>query len=278
MSCTHRIRRDLPSAAMNSRPGRARTGRPGLSNNRTASGVSGPGRAELTAGKSCSPARATPAQANPCSPPTGAGTSPPHKRPPTAPGHTGVRFTRSKCAARLLQRQRQTWPGQRARRQRVRCPLGRGPPQRGTSWLTTQRPSRSSRPSPWPRASSGPGGGISRYRGPVRQRRGGLPQWQQARRLRRPGTGHPPVRHLPGRRVPQPPRQPPAQERHVPGRLRFPARPRVQGVLRPEPAEGKRHNAAVICLARRCDVILAMLRTRQPYQSTRHAPSLADAA
>jgi hypothetical protein len=44
-------------------------------------------------------------------------------------------------------------------------------------------------------------------------------------------------------------------------------------------AEGKRYNAAVICLARRrCDVIVAMLRTRQPYQSTRHAPSLADAA
>ena len=33
-------------------------------------------------------------------------------------------------------------------------------------------------------------------------------------------------------------------------------------------AEGKRHNAAVICLARRrCDVILAMLRSRTPYQA-----------
>jgi transposase len=32
-------------------------------------------------------------------------------------------------------------------------------------------------------------------------------------------------------------------------------------------AEGKRHNAALICLARRrCDVILAMLRTGQPYR------------
>jgi hypothetical protein len=56
-----------------------------------------------------------------------------------------------------------------------------------------------------------------------------------------------------------------------------PARPSIQGVLDQKRAEGKRHNAAVICLAhRRCDVILAMLRTRQPYQSTRHAP--ADAA
>jgi hypothetical protein len=32
-------------------------------------------------------------------------------------------------------------------------------------------------------------------------------------------------------------------------------------------AEGKRHNAALICLARRrCDVILAMLRNREHYQ------------
>ena len=34
--------------------------------------------------------------------------------------------------------------------------------------------------------------------------------------------------------------------------------------------EGKRHNAALICLARRrCDVILAMLRNREPYQPDR---------
>ena len=44
-------------------------------------------------------------------------------------------------------------------------------------------------------------------------------------------------------------------------------------------AEGKRHNAALICLARRrCDVILAMLRTGQPYQPARPAPELANAA
>lgn len=44
-------------------------------------------------------------------------------------------------------------------------------------------------------------------------------------------------------------------------------------------AEGKRHTAALICLARRrCDVILAMLRTRQPYQPTRPAPAMATAA
>jgi transposase len=46
-------------------------------------------------------------------------------------------------------------------------------------------------------------------------------------------------------------------------------------------AEGKRHNAALICLARRrCDVILAILRTGQPCTGTRKAQhtGLADAA
>lgn len=46
-----------------------------------------------------------------------------------------------------------------------------------------------------------------------------------------------------------------------------------------ERAEGKRHNAALICLARRrCDVILAMLRTGQPYQPAPPAPPLTKAA
>ena len=35
-------------------------------------------------------------------------------------------------------------------------------------------------------------------------------------------------------------------------------------------AEGKRHNAAVICVARRrCNIILAMLKTQTPYQPPR---------
>lgn len=43
-------------------------------------------------------------------------------------------------------------------------------------------------------------------------------------------------------------------------------------------AEGKRHNAALICLARRrCNVILAMLRTGQPY-NPHHRTNLAQAA
>jgi len=44
-------------------------------------------------------------------------------------------------------------------------------------------------------------------------------------------------------------------------------------------AEGKRHNAAIICLARRrCDVILAMLRTNQPYRPPATPQPLATAA
>ena len=56
------------------------------------------------------------------------------------------------------------------------------------------------------------------------------------------------------------------------------ARPRLARVLRPQAAEGKKHTAAVICLARRrCDVILAMLRSREPYR-TEEAPRHGSAA
>ena len=38
-------------------------------------------------------------------------------------------------------------------------------------------------------------------------------------------------------------------------------------------AEGKRHNAAVICVARRrCNIILAMLKTQTPYQPRQLQP------
>jgi transposase len=44
-------------------------------------------------------------------------------------------------------------------------------------------------------------------------------------------------------------------------------------------AEGKRHNAAIICLARRrCNVILAMLATRQPYNPAHGTDRLTEAA
>ena len=46
---------------------------------------------------------------------------------------------------------------------------------------------------------------------------------------------------------------------------------RYRALGRPNRAAGKRHNAALICLARRrVDVLHAMLRTRTPYQ---HKPS-----
>jgi hypothetical protein len=48
---------------------------------------------------------------------------------------------------------------------------------------------------------------------------------------RRPGPGHPPVGQVDQRRVPEPQGQPSAEERHVPGRVRRPARPGVQSVL-----------------------------------------------
>lgn len=44
-------------------------------------------------------------------------------------------------------------------------------------------------------------------------------------------------------------------------------------------AEGKKHNAALICLARRrTGVILAMFRDQQPYRPPATAPQLTEAA
>ena len=41
-------------------------------------------------------------------------------------------------------------------------------------------------------------------------------------------------------------------------------------------SQGKRHNAAVVCVARRrCNIILAMLKTQTPYQPTQHLPRAA---
>ena len=56
----------------------------------------------------------------------------------------------------------------------------------------------------------------------------------QARRLRRARPRHPTIGHLHQRRAPQPTRQPPPQERHVPLRVRSPARPRLACLLRPQ--------------------------------------------
>ena len=41
-------------------------------------------------------------------------------------------------------------------------------------------------------------------------------------------------------------------------------------------AQGKSHNTAIVCLARRrCDLILAILKTRTPYQTPEPAPNAA---
>ena len=92
---------------------------------------------------------------------------------------------------------------------------------------------------------------------------------QHARRLRRPGPGHPPIRQSPRRRAAAAattasrtpcswPRSPPCSS------------PDPEAFYERKRAEGKKHNAALICLARRrCDVILAMLTRHPPYDSRR---------
>ena len=43
--------------------------------------------------------------------------------------------------------------------------------------------------------------------------------------------------------------------------------PDARAYYQPKRAQGKEHNAAVICVARRrCNIILAMLKTQTPYQ------------
>ncbi len=47
--------------------------------------------------------------------------------------------------------------------------------------------------------------------------------------------------------------------------------PHARAYYQRKRAEGKKHNAAVICVARRrCDLILAMLKTATPYDASRH--------
>ena len=55
------------------------------------------------------------------------------------------------------------------------------------------------------------------------------------------------------------------QTRVLPGRVRLPRRPDQPRLLRPQTSRGQKHNAALICLARRrFDVLYAMLRTKTP--------------
>jgi transposase len=78
--------------------------------------------------------------------------------------------------------------------------------------------------------------------------------------------GHPPVRQLDQRRDPQPARQPPAQERHVAVRLHSLHHDRSRDYYARKRSEGKLHNAAITCLARRrYAVIHATLRSGLTY-------------
>lgn len=84
--------------------------------------------------------------------------------------------------------------------------------------------------------------------------------------LRRARSRHPPVPQAPQCRSQVEAGKPSTQGRHVLAAFASLRSPESQDFYSRKRAEGKRHNAAVICLARpRCNVILAMLRTGQPY-------------
>ena len=101
-----------------------------------------------------------------------------------------------------------------------------------------------------------------------RRRRHQLPHRRPPRLLRRPRPDHEVVGHLDPRRTRTPRRQPAAQTRHVPLRLRRPARPRLPHLLRPLHAPAaKTHTQALLRLARhRISVLFAMLRDGTFYE------------
>ncbi|MDR6685728.1 hypothetical protein J2Y41_001283 [Arthrobacter sp. 1088] len=107
-----------------------------------------------------------------------------------------------------------------------------------------------------------------RNRTPEHRRRKHLRLRRPPCRLRRHRTRHTAFRHLDPRGIPCPSRQQTAQERALQIRLdRQLPPPGVQGLLRKKRAQGKKHNAAVICLARRrCDVIFSMLKHGTLYE------------
>lgn len=50
--------------------------------------------------------------------------------------------------------------------------------------------------------------------------------------------------------------------------------PEARAYYQRKRAEGKKHNAAITCARRRCDLILTMLKTATPYQP-RHTDPIA---
>ena len=103
-----------------------------------------------------------------------------------------------------------------------------------------------------------------------RRRRLRAPHRRTPRRLRRPAPatrpGDPPIRHLTQGPDPIPTRQPRLQERPVLVRIRQLRRPNQRAYCDRKRAAGKRHNAILICLARRrVHALFAMLR--DPYRA-----------
>nr|BFE99760.1 hypothetical protein GCM10020241_14360 [Streptoalloteichus tenebrarius] len=99
------------------------------------------------------------------------------------------------------------------------------------------------------------------------RRRLGVRLLRSPGRLRVHRPGHPHLRFLDQGRTPGPHRQPQARTRLLPGRVRRAVRPHQQGYHDRKRAEGTKHNAALICLARRhCDVLFAMLRDKAYYR------------
>ena len=88
-----------------------------------------------------------------------------------------------------------------------------------------------------------------------------------------------PVGQIDQRRVQEPKRQPPAQERHVPRRVRVAARPGLQGVLRPQTrrmqaAQRRDHLSGPQALQRHP----GHAATQTPYRAGHAQPDLAQAA
>ncbi len=136
---------------------------------------------------------------------------------------------------------------------------------------TTHHPNRKSVPRPPPRPSAQQPHRIrtqNRQQNPRRNRRPPpIQKRRTARLLRRTRPRKPPLRQKHQPHQPTPRRQPPPQKRHVPRRLHsLTTRPPHQG----KRSEGKHHNAAIICVARRrCNLILAMLKNQTTYNPNR---------
>jgi hypothetical protein len=108
-----------------------------------------------------------------------------------------------------------------------------------------------------------------------------LHRWWPPRRLRRPRTRRPTIGTLHQLVVAIPMPETTALKNAVFLAAFVAAQhdPTAKAYYQRKRAEGKKHNAAVICLARkRCDIILAMLKNATPYQQPAKNENLPQAA